>query len=54
MEKEDVLVLNQLVLSLDDNFDILKESYEGGNTEMFNKSKKLILQAQKEISKILN
>ncbi len=54
MEKEDVLILNQLVLSIDDNFEMLKKSYEDKDTERFNKSKKFILQAQKEISKILN
>ena len=54
MEKEDILVLNQLVLGLEDNFDMLKESYENRNTEKFNECKKLILQFQKEISKILS
>lgn len=54
MKKEDILILNQLVLSLEDSFDMLKKSYENKNVEKFNKSKKFILQAQKEISKILS
>lgn len=54
MKKEDILILNQLVLSLEDSFDMLKKSYENKNAEKFNKSKKFILQAQKEISKILS
>ena len=54
MKKEDILILNQLVLSLEDSFDMLKKSYENKNVEKFNRSKKFILQAQKEISKILN
>ena len=54
MKKEDILILNQLILSLEDSFDMLKKSYENKNVEKFNKSKKFILQAQKEISKILS
>ena len=48
MKKEDILILNQLILSLEDNFDMLEKSYENKDAEKF------ILQAQKELSKILS
>jgi len=54
IEKEVILVLNQLVFSLEENFEILEKAYEEKNSEKFDKSKKLILQAQKEISNILS
>ena len=54
MKREDILILNQLIFSLEDNFEMLKKPYEDKNAEKFNKSKKFILQAQKEISKILS
>ncbi len=52
MKKEDVLFLNQLVNSLDEACVNLERSYKRGNADRFNKSKKLMLKIQREISDI--
>jgi len=54
VEREGILVLNQLVLSLEENFEIFKRAFEEKDSKKFNKFKKLIIQYQKEISKILS
>ncbi len=49
----EVSVLNQLVLSLEQNIGRLKDAYEKKNREDFVKIKKLILKTQKEINELL-
>ncbi len=53
MEREKILFLNQLVKSLGDAEENLEENYERKDHENFNKSKKIMLRIQKEISNIL-
>lgn len=53
MKKEDSLFLNQLVNSLGDAYAKLEKAYEKGNSENFNKVKKMMLKIQKEISEII-
>ena len=48
MKKEDILILNQLILNLEDSFDMLKKSYENKNVEKFNKSKNLFFRLKKK------
>jgi hypothetical protein len=53
MKKEDNLFLNQLIESLEEAGQKLERAYEKKDFENFNKSKKLILKLQKEISEII-
>jgi uncharacterized ferredoxin-like protein len=53
MKKEESLFLNQLVNSLEEASEKLKKYYERRDSENFNKSKKIILKIQKEISDII-
>lgn len=50
MKKEDVVFLKQLIDSLDEAAISLERSYQRGSADRFNKSKKIMLQIQKEIS----
>jgi hypothetical protein len=54
MKKEDNLFLNQLVNSLGEASEKLEKAYEKDDYENFDKSKKLMLKIQKEISDIIN
>lgn len=51
--KEDIPFLNQLVKSLEESELKLEKAYEKKDYENFNKSKKFILQIQKQISEII-
>ncbi len=51
--KEDIPALKQLVKTLDDIEPKLEEAYEKKDSKSFNNSKKLMLNLQKQISKIL-
>jgi len=42
------MILDHLILSLENNFEGLKEEYEKKDSEKFNEFKRLILQTQKE------
>ncbi|VVB83931.1 Uncharacterised protein [uncultured archaeon] len=50
MNREDILFLNQLIKSLGESGDMMEQSYKKGDYENFNKSKKIMLRIQKEIS----
>ncbi len=50
MKQEDVLFLNQLIKSLEEAGKSLERSYEKRDYEKFNKSKKIMLRIQQEIS----
>ena len=45
--------LNQLITSLKEASLKLEEAYNGGDSEKFNKSKKLMLQIQQKIDEML-
>ena len=53
MKKEDFLFLNQLIASLEEAEKNLEKAYEKRNYEKFNKSKKIMLRIQSEISSIV-
>ena len=53
MKKEDNLFLKQLVSSLEDAYVKLERAYERDNADDFNKTKKIMLKIQKEISEII-
>jgi hypothetical protein len=53
MKKEESLFLNQLVNSLEEASEKLGKYYEKRDSENFNKSKKIMLKIQKEISDII-
>jgi len=53
MKKEESLFLNQLVNSLEEASEKLGKYYEKRDSENFNKSKKIMLKIQKEISEII-
>jgi hypothetical protein len=53
MKRGDILFLNQLVNSLEEAEKKLERYYEKGDSENFNKSKKIMLKIQKEISDML-
>jgi hypothetical protein len=53
MNKEDVPFLNQLLKSLEEAGKNLEQAYRKNNSESFNKSKKSIIQIQKEISAMI-
>lgn len=53
MKKEDIPVLSQLVKTLEEIELKLKEAYDKKDAESFNSSKKLMLEIQKQISKVL-
>jgi hypothetical protein len=53
MKKEDFLFLNQLIASLEEAERNLERAYKKRNYEKFNKSKKIMLRIQNEISNII-
>ncbi len=53
MKKEEVLFLNQLTKSLEEAGKNLEKSYQKRDYESFNKSKKIMLRIQKEISNMI-
>jgi hypothetical protein len=53
MKNEEILFLRQLVKSLEEAEKNLESNYEKGDYENFNKSKKIMLRIQKEISNIV-
>ena len=53
MKKEEILFLNQMIKSLEESEEKLEESYKKRNYEDFNKTKKVMLRIQEEISKII-
>ncbi len=53
MRREDILFLNQLVKSLEEAERNLEDNYERRDYENFNKSKKIMMRIQEEISKII-
>jgi len=53
VKKEESLFLNQLVNSLEEASEKLGKYYEKRDSENFNKSKKIMLKIQKEISDII-
>jgi hypothetical protein len=53
MNKEDAGFLGQLVQSLEDAAEKLEKAYEKKDYDSFNRSKKIMLNIQKEISGIL-
>jgi hypothetical protein len=53
MKREDVLFLSQLIKSLEEAGKSLDKSYQKKNYESFNKSKKIMLKIQKEISDMI-
>jgi len=53
MKKEEVLFLSQLIASLDEAREQLERAYKKRDYEGFNKSKRIMLRVQKEISNAL-
>jgi len=53
MNKEDILFLSQLIKSLEEAAKNLEANYKQKDYESFNKSKKIMLKIQKEISEII-
>ncbi len=53
MKKEEILFLDQLVRSLEEAERSFEEAYKKRNFEDFNKTKKIMIRIQKEISGIL-
>jgi hypothetical protein len=53
MKRDEILFLNQLVKSLADAGEKFEEYHKKGDYENFNKSKKMMLRVQEEISKII-
>ncbi len=52
MEKEDIVFLSQLIKSLEDSEKKLEKAYEKKDSDEFNKSKKIMINIQGEISKL--
>ncbi len=50
MNKEDILFLNQLINSLEEAEKNMAKAYEKRNYDRFNKSKKIMIRIQNEIS----
>ncbi len=50
MKREDIQFLNQLIMSLEEAGSNLEKAYKKEDYENFNKSKKIMLRIQKEIS----
>ncbi len=53
LKKEEILFLNQLINSLAEAEKNLEKSYEKRDYDGFNKSKKIMLKIQKEISNMI-
>ncbi len=53
MEKEDIMVIAQLLTSIKDAIDRLDEAQRNKDVEKLNAAKKEILQFQKQISELL-
>ena len=53
MKRGSVIVLNQMIKSLEEAGVKLEQSYKSQNVNDFEKSKKLILQLQKQINEVL-
>jgi hypothetical protein len=53
MKKEEILFLDQLIKSLEEAEKTLEKSYRKRDYDNFNKSKKIMLRIQSEISEIL-
>jgi len=53
METEEISFLRQLIRSLEDSIMNLEKSYEKKDFDNFNKSKKMMLKIQKEISDMI-
>jgi hypothetical protein len=53
MKRDEILFLNQLAKSLEESEEKLEESYKKREYENFNKTKKIMLKIQNEISKII-
>ena len=53
MEKEDIIVIAQLLTSIKDAIDRLEEAQRNKDVERLNAAKKEILQFQKQISELL-
>lgn len=53
MNKEEILFLDQLIKSLEEAERNLEKAYEKRDYENFNKSKKIMLRIQNEISNML-
>jgi hypothetical protein len=53
MKKEEIVFLNQLIASLEEAEKNLEKTYEKRHYDRFNKSKKIMLRIQNEISNIL-
>ena len=53
MKKEDILFLNQLINSLMESTRLLEKDYKKRKADEFNKTKKSMINLQKEIAKIL-
>lgn len=54
MKNEEILFLNQLIKSLEEAEKNLEKAYEKRDFDIFNKSKKIMLRIQYEISEILS
>ncbi len=53
MKKEGVILLEQMIKSLEEANDILDEAFQKNDAQKFNSAKKLILQIQNKISEII-
>ena len=53
MDKENISFLSQLIKSLEEAESNLEKAYKKGDIENFNKSKRIMLRIQKEISDII-
>ena len=54
MKKEDIPVLNQLIVSLEGAENKLEKAYEEKDSQSFNNLKKMILQIQGRIQEVLS
>jgi len=54
MQKQNTLLLKQLILSLEEAEEELEQAYDKKDVEKLNKTKKFILQTQEKISEILS
>lgn len=53
MKRDEILFLNQLISSLEESEEKLEEAYKKREYENFNKTKKIMLRIQGEISNII-
>jgi hypothetical protein len=53
MKNEEILFLDQLIKSLEEAEENLEKAYEDEDSKEFNKSKKIMLRIQYEISEII-